>query len=652
MLTCYSMGRSLRIIGWTAIAICVVSSPARGEVSRFEASRRTDVAGGRSFGASGPYERIVGRFRYAIDPKITRNMVIADLDKGQKGASGRVEFWGDVIILRPRDARRGNGIALFDIVNRGRTSALGRFNLRSDRDNPSDEFGDGFLLNRGYTIVQVGWEFDLPQNGTAIQLEAPVASGIGGFARATFIPVSATPTFTVGDLAGYTPSSLDASENTLSVRDTPLSSPVAIPRSRWRLYRNVVTLEGGFEPGRIYEVAYTATDPPIAGLGFAAVRDAVAWLKHSPGSPIRPKQTLAFGSSQTGRFLREFVYSGFNTDEQSRRVFDAVFAHTAGTGAVNLNRRWATPVSLSTHTAMFFPFADTSQRDPVTGVQDGILENPRARVNRPRIFWTNSATEYRQKAAALTTTAPDGSSDLKLPNDVRSYFLAGTDHGGRQGWPPNVTNGEQVDNPTSYIWALRALLVAMEKWLLEEIAPPPSRYPRLDDGTLVRVETMAFPALPGVTSPRTAPLDGRGVNSFLPKGGGTGTPLPFFVPQVDDDGNEISGIRLPEVVVPLATTTGWNFRNPRIGGTSLLYPLLGSYIPFPSTKKDREHSHDPRMSIEERYSSRDQYLKRIENAALALVRDRYLLVEDITAIIQQAADHWDLRMKAVAARQQ
>ena len=621
--------------------------PARvgAEVSRVEITTRRDVAGGRSFGSTGPYEQIVGKLYFAIDPANKRNLVITDLDKAPKNAAGKIEMSADLVILKPRDSSKGNGIALFDIVNRGRGVALAKFDapVVGGGAAPPDEYGDGFLFNRGYTIVQVGWEFDARREG-AIRAEIPAAIGITGLARATFIPTSNNPEATVGDLVGYTPSDSGAPQNTLTVRDSPQAAATPIARAKWRLAGNVVTLDGGFEPGRIYELAYTAANPPMAALGFAAVRDAASWVRYSPDATVSAKYIFAFGSSQTGRFLREFLYDGFYTDERNRLAFDAVIPHLAGASGVNLNRRWSIPTSLSSDVATIFPFSDMKQRDPVTGVEEGLLENARAGEHQPKVFWTNTATEVWEKAAALETMTPDGSQDRPLPANVRLYVFAGTQHDPAR-FPSAVSNGQLQDNPTDYIWAMRALLVGMEKWVRQGVGPPPSRYPRLQDRTLVRSTDVAFPDIPGVVSPRKALSGARGVNSLVAKDGGAGTPLPLLVSQVDKDGNELGGLRLPDVMVPLATTAGWNFRKTAIGGTHMFFPLLGSYVPFASTKAERERTHDPRLSIEERYQSRDRYLKQVQDAAASLVKDGYVLAEDVPAIVKRAGDHWDLLVK-------
>lgn len=631
-------GQHLRHAAGSLVLALIVPFLVHAEVSRLEVTSRRDVAGGRLFGSAGSYERITGKLYFSIDPGNKRNQVVADLDKAPKNAAGKIEMSADLVILKPRDPSRGNGIAIFDIVNRGAGVVLPNFDGPPGK-TPESEAGDGFLLNRGYTIVQVGWEFDARREG-AIKIDVPAAAGVTGLVRATFIPDKRGAQATVADLVGYTPSDPGSAENTLRVREKLGATWAAIPRAKWQLAGNTVTLEGGFEPGETYELSYVAANPPVAGLGFAAVRDAAAWVKYAPDAPVSAKYTLAFGVSQTGRWLREFLYEGFNTDESNRQVFDAVWPHRAGAAGVELDQRWATPTSLLMESATHFPFSDRKQKDPVTGLEDGNLENARAAEHQPKIFYTLSDTEYWERSFALEHTTPDGAKDIDPPANARLYLLAGTPHN-VGAFPPLVTSGQLAANPFDSRLPLPALLLAMEKWMLQGIAPPPSRYPRLRDHTLVRASDIAFPNLPGVTSPRTAIAGVRGPNRLLPRDG-AGTPLPFLVPQVDRDGNPLGGLRLPDVAVPLATYTGWNFRNTAIGGTEQFFPLMGAYIPFATTKAEREQTRDPRLSLEERYQSREHYLQLLEKAAAPLVQEGYLRAEDVPAIVKHAGEQWDL----------
>jgi hypothetical protein len=619
------------------IGVLILPALVSAEVSRVEITSRRDVAGGRSFGSTGTYERLTGKIYFAIDPANARNQVIADLDKAPKNAAGKIELSTDLVILKPHDPAKGNGIAIFDIVNRGAGVVLPQFDGPPGK-NLDTEAGDGFLLDRGYTIVMVGWEFDASREG-ALKIDLPGAIGVTGLVTGTFIVDSRSDKATVADLVGYTPSDPASAQNTLRVREKLGAAWVTIARAKWQLAGNTVTLDGGFEPGRTYELAYVAVNPPVAGLGFAAVRDAAAWVKYAPGATVSAKTTLAFGVSQTGRWLREFLYEGFNTDERNRQVFDAVWPHRAGAAGVELDVRWATPTSLLMESATHFPFSDRKQRDPVTGLEEGNIENARAAEHQPKIFYTYSDTEYWERSIALATTTPDGSKDIEPLTNERLYLLYGAPHNVGP-FPPAVSTGQLPANPFDSRITLRALLIAMEKWVADGTAPPASRYPRLTDRTLVRVRDVAWPKLSGVTSPQTAFAGVRGPNRLLAKDG-AGAPLPYLVPQVDRDGNAVAGLRLPDVAVPLATYTGWNFRNTAIGGTEQFFPLMGSYIPFARTKAEREQARDPRLSIEERYHSRDEYLKLVQQSANALVTDGFLLVEDVPTIVKHAGEHWD-----------
>jgi hypothetical protein len=638
------MTRLVRHAVVSILVLFLLPALVSAEVSRVEITSRRDAAGGRSFGSAGVYERFAGKIYFLIDPANKRNQVVADIDRAPENSDGKIEMSADLVIFKPRDPNRGNGIALFDIVNRGGTVALNVFN---GPVTPDAEVGDGFLLSRGFTIVQVGWEFDARRDG-AIRIDLPAAAGITGLVSATFIPNDRKAN-TVGDLVGYTPSDPASPQNTLRVRSKLGAAWVAVPHEKWTLSGNTVTLQGGFEPGQTYELSYVAVNPPVAGLGFAAVRDAAAWVKYAPDAAASAKYAFAFGSSQTGRWLRDFLYEGFNTDERNRPVFDAVIPHKAGAGGVVLDQRWSTPTSLLMESATHFPFSDRKQRDPVTGIQEGLLENPRAAEHQPKIFYTYSDTEYWERSVALTHTTPVGSKDIAPPDNVRLYhFAAGPHNIGK--FPPAPGNGETPDNPFNYELPMRALIVAMEKWVRDGVAPPPSRYPRLQDHTLVRTADVSFPPLRGVSSPRKIFGGVRGLNRLLARDG-AGAPLPLLVPQVDRDGNPLGGLRLPDITVPLATYTGWNFRNSAIGGTEQVVPLIGAYVPFAATKTEREQAGDPRLSIQERYSSREQYLKLVEEAAAPLVKEGYLLADDVSKITKRAGDHWDLlTRRATSAR--
>jgi hypothetical protein len=598
---------------------------ARAEVTRVEVKTRADV------GASG-IEKIIGTAHFAVDPKDPRNRVVADIDRAPVNAAGKVEFTSDFYVLRPKDDARSNGITLVDVLNRGRKPVMTSF-TRGGTIDPSTEadLGDRFLLDRGFTLVWIGWEFDVRRQNGLMAITVPSARDVSGMVAADFTPSNTNDRQTVGDLAGYTPADPASAKSTLTVRDSQFATAEPIDRARWTVDGNVVTLRGGFDAGRIYRLSYQPTAWPIAGLGLAAFRDITSWMKHAPDAVVHARQALAFGTSQSGRFLRTFLYYGMNGDEQGRQVYDAIWMHIAGAARLDINRRGATPTSLTMYEITQFPYALQATRDPISGRTDGLIDNDRARAFRPKTFFTNTSVEYwgGGRSAALIHTSPDGKQDLTLAPDTRVYYLTGAQHGPAR-FPTTIGQGQQPDNPLEYVWTMRALMSAMEKWLRDGTPPPASQYPKLADGTLVPASRVAFPAIPGVQSPTIVEQHRR-----------DGQLIPFLVPQVDADGNEQAGIRTAESLVPLATYTGWNFRKASIGGTKLLVSLLGSRIAFPKTAADASAAKDPRMPIEARYRSRDEYLARARDATDTLVEKGYLLPDDRPQVLKRMEQQWE-----------
>lgn len=667
---------SLRFCVYYLLSIFTIAT-ASARVIRVDIQSRTPILNGKSFGSVGPYEKLIGKVYFAVDPANLHNKIIADLDKAPRNAKGEVEFSSDFYILRPKLAGQGNGTTLVEISNRGGKGAVSFFNRGTSSKNPEtdDQFGDGFLMQQGFTVVWIGWQYDVPDADFNLKLFAPVASDAGqvitGLARTDFNVTERTSFTSLGHRGQKAQPVLDADnpQNTMTVRSTVLGERTSIPRSDWgfgQLQNGVIVpdptsvyLKGGFEPGKIYEVVWQVGNPTVAGLGLAAVRDFVSYLKNEATSVAPTARAIGFGISQSGRYLRHFLYEGFNADEQGRQVFDGVNNHVGGAGMGTFNHRFAEPSRDGTpfYTLFFpvdlFPFTDNEQTDPETGQTDGLLKRAVAEGVAPKLFHTYSSYEYYGRIASLLHTTADGNKDAVLPDNVRIYFFAGSQH-----FPTPVLPDKQnriattaltyQATPNDLRYGMRALLLAMNRWIQEGTQPPNSRYPRIDKGTLVPVEQVKFPVLSGVKHPKAirytyrvdygpAYATKKIITLQPPK---VGKPYGVNVPQVDADGNELDGLRMPEVQVPLGTYTGWNTRNPATGAPEQLVDFYGSYFPFAKTKADRTAVNDPRKAILERYKNREEYLDKLTHAANDLVKGGYLLSQDVPSIRQRGEEFW------------
>ena len=670
------MRRIFSLVSWISL-LCAVSQAGVVEV---EVSSREAVLEGKAFGLAGSYERISGTIRFAVDPANGANQIVTDIGLAPRNSEGAVEFSSEFFLLKPADMSRANGAVLYEVSNRGRKGMLSFYNFATGSLDPRTEreFGDGFLLQEGYTLLWLGWQFDPPRRPGLLRLETPVATqggeAVRGLVRSDFVVSDRQSAHSLADRSHvpYLVADPDAPENVLTVRDSAAGKRQLIPRERWKFARmengapvadrGSVWLEGGFEANRIYELVYVSENPPLVGLGPAAVRDAVSRLKYEGSESLGIgagdiDRAIAFGISQSGRFLRTFLYYGFNEDEQGRIAFDGIMSHVAGGGRGSFNHRFAQP-SRDAHPYMnffhptdIFPFTGRAQRDPETGREDGILTHRLAPEFWPKIFFTNSSYEYWGRAASLIHTTIDGSRDMELYDNVRAFLFAGTQHGPAS-FPPGVSIGQQRANPLDFRWAMRSLLQSMSRWTADGAAPPASSYPRVADSTLVRPEALGFPRIPGVNASSRAHRAYRvdygprfvseGVVTREPPA--VGKPFPILVPAVNRDGNEVAGVRMPELQAPLATYTGWNLFNARSGPTHEISSMVGSYIPFARTKAEREASEDPRPSIEERYASKAEYLGRVAEAGIDLIGDGLLLERDLPAVLRNAARHWDYLM--------
>jgi hypothetical protein len=667
----------LRLATRAIVIVTLLSIASQARVVRVEVTSRADIQDGKVFGPAGPYERITGRVYFKVNPDNLHNRQIVDLDKAPRDAQGEVEFSSNLYMIKPKDMNKGNGAVLFEVSNRGGKGILRIVNGSGNPADPAAEFGDGFLMRQGYTIAWVGWEYDVADQNQNLRLDAPIArepdgKEIRGLVRSDFTPSEKRDEMPAGHiLLGPTGGKSYAVDGTatgdyfasrLTVRDTPLGERTRIAADQWSITREgrFVHLNGGFQPGKIYELVYAAKDPVVVGLGLAAVRDFLSYLKYDPQSTAPVHRVYAVGISQSGRFLRHYLYQDFNADEQGRQVMDGMIAHVAGAGRGSFNHRFAQPsrdaqpMSSLFFPTDLFPFTDLPESDPDTNKSAGLLDAAVKSHTVPRIFYTNTSYEYWGRAASLIHTSADGTKDAVLAGNTRVYFLAGLQHFSGAFPPQKSTPGnldytaQQRHNANPIQWYWRALITDMDQWVKDGTAPPPSTHPKIADHTLVPLAKWTFPKIPGVNTPHEVSLVYHMDHAVKQKGETiavepprVGSPFGVLVPQNDADGNDLGGVRLPELQVPLATYTGWNLRDASIGAPDQRLSFLGSFIPLAKTAQERKQSGDPRLSIAERYASREQYLSRYADAAKKLVQQRFLLSEDVPALLERGGREWD-----------
>lgn len=587
---------------------------------------------GTSFGDAGAYEAVRAVLRYAVDPATDASLRIVDLDRALRDANGLVTFESDLVVLRPVDPDAGNRGLLYSVANRGSVPSLplsvGAFAIPglSDRIEP----GDGFLLRRGYTVAWSGWQWDIVRRAGMVGVAAPEALGdddrpITGPVRVRVQPPTAAGTVRLAGLAldpnlapplPYRPADLADPHATFTVQDAPEDRGTPIERGSWRFTdAEHIALDGGFEAGRIYEVVYRTARCPVVGVGFLAVRDAVSWLRRadaSDGNPVagRVDFTLATGASQSGRFLRHFLSEGMNVDENGNAVFDGVHVHIAGGRRGEFNCRYGQPGVIWRGPGDVAPFTTNA-----------LLERQRAVGGMPKVVATNSAAEYWRGDAWLAHGNAVARTDVDDAPGVRHYLLAGVDHLGEIGaFAAAMIPAVNPPNGLSAVGPERAIFVALERWVRDDVEPPPSRVPRLDDGTAIdRAEALArFAARPGVYTPTPDALPGGGDDASA-----------VIVSALDEHGNEIAGVRLPQLVEPVAAYTGWNVR-PSIDGLPDLMPdFIGSRLPCTGPPP------------EQRYTDHADYEARVREAAGELVVERFLLPEDVDLVVGDALHRYD-----------
>lgn len=672
------------------VSCALVTTAAEARVVRLVVDRATPVANGTSFGSVGPYERLDGTVYFEVDPRDPLNLVIVNLDKAPRNAKGLVEFSAPFVIIKPVDVARGNSKILYGINNRGNNIEIPFQTLPASGNNAAPDLHDGFLYRLGYTFVDAGWAGDITTSLPRVGANLPVAVGADGKPLSAPIRIEYTGTGFTLPLKGnnlfrsYETADTDTTHATLTVRSAIAGEKRPIPSSLWAYGKcpngreslqptaTDICLFEGFRANHIYELTYQATKPWVMGLGFAVTRDLASFLrfetKDSEGHPnpiARPGASIAgasaagvrraygLGISSTGMYMREFLYLGFNEDEGHRKVFDAVRILIPGTHRLFMNVAFSDPNVYSrqdqhpdflSHSLPPFTYAVTT--DPLTGVRDGILKRP---ATDPLVFHVDTANEFWQMNASLNMH--DGKRQaVPVPETVRYYFAASHSHIGASGVGATPTSAGTCAYPTngglSYNALLRALLVALDDWADRGIAPPPSRYPSLADGTLVTVDdaAKAFPRIPAVAFPTVinvaSTLDYGA--SLKPTGGALtklppvrGASYPALVPKPDADGLDLGGIRTLDVAVPIGTNTGWNLWAPGPRGADLC-GLQGSFFPFSRTKAEREGRGDARPSLEERYKDHAGFVAAVERAAQDLVKQRFLLQDDAKTLVATA----------------
>ncbi len=659
-----------------ALLLLIIPSVASARVVRVEILTRSPISG--DF-AGRTYERITGKVYFAFDPDNPENKKIVDLALAPRNANGEVEAVSEFVMLRPVSSTQSANVALIDIVNRGGITHyifnLGR-NVRASPES-ADFYGDALLMKRGLTIVALAWQWDVRPGGSALHFQAPTVGSpsnpITGIVRSDITIDTLTATIPLGhSLAGgtqaYLPVDRNDPRNTLTVRDAPTAPRRIIPHAEWEFVHGsddgedvdtqLVSLAGGFQPGKIYEVIYRARHPVVVGTGMAAVRDMISYLKYDPTSIAPVQYGIGYGVSQTGRFIRHFLYQGFNADERGRVAFDGFFAHTAGAGRGSFNHRFAQPSRDAQPYSTFFyptdvfPFTSPPTRDPVAGRRAGLRDNL-AGSEETKVFYVDGGYEYWGRAASLTHTTPDGSRDIGFLPTERRYVISSAQHSSPAGWP--LPDSARIagtpayrGDPLDQRLALRALMSDLIDWVTSGKEPPPSRYPTLASHTLVTARDQKFPRIPALPVARVPHqvyrMDfgtrwNQGIIDREPPA--LGAPYPIFVSRVDSIGNDLGGIRSIEIAVPVATYYPWLLRTRLPAGTDRLVSFRGTFVPLPKTNADRRATGDSRPSIESLYGDKSHFMGRVDGAIAALIQQRFMLPEDAVVARARMSDVWD-----------
>jgi len=624
--------------------------------------RETPVFGGAEFGAVGSYERLHGIVFGELDPKHPLNAGIVNLDKARNGR-GNVEYQSNFRILKPVALDRGNACLVYDVPNRGNQPIMPRLNGAPDGGH-SEHTGNGFLMRRGFTLVWSGWQGDVPPGADRLTASFPTIAEVTGMVREEFI---AEATGLLGDsnvqelseerfIGTLVYPVADPAGATLTVRQREADPRVTPPDLEWRLvddrHVEITRPSGpGFDRGTIYEFIYRARDPIVMGIGFAAIRDIVSFLRYTTtdnplASTDQPgiRHALGFGISQSGRVLRDLVHLGFNEDLEGRRVFDGIFPVVAGSRRTCVNWQFAQVGRYSrqhedhSYGDDQFPFTYPTLIDPISGRSNGILHRAHNAGVCPKVLHLDTESDLWQARSSLVVTDTAGA-DITMPDEVRVYILSGVPHAPYRALTKPVT--QLPGNPLGYGAFMRALLVALLEWVAHGIAPPDSRFPSRAGGTLVSIEEAraAFPNLPKVNFPDV--LNELRVRDHSVEPPIESAAYPVFVQLTDADGNALGGIRHPLLDAPLATHVGWSLRATGYGEGEL-FTIQGSMIAFAATEVERERAGDPRPSREARYASRGSWVAQLVAATDRLVAERLLLPEDGERLTAAARESWEV----------
>ena len=667
----------------TAASATLVTVSADARITQvMYTTHESPTFGGYSWPGVGQYEKIAGKAFGELNPTDPHNTVIVDLPLGvPKAANGNIQYSFDFYILKPIDLSKGNHKMLYEPPNRGgkTISALNRGVGGNDPGSVTNPalLQNAFLMPRGYSISFSGWDLAAGTStanfNTTITLpiaKNPDGSTITGPAFEYIVSPGASYNLT------YPAATTDQSQAVLTHRVRLDDTPVPVPSSGWSYINGGagITVPGGFTANDIYEFTYTARDPQITGVGYAAIRDWNAWLRYATqddfgnANPLAGDITRIYTeiSSQPGRMLNDFRYLGFNQAENGMKVFDGLMQWIAAGDGISMNYRWSQPgrTERNRQDHLFeegrFPFANVMTTDPITGRTDSRYARCTATNTCPFAVEIYSANEYWVKGASLMTTDPTGTMDLPDSPFTRIYFMSSMQHG--TGSATSRGNCQQFQNPLDSSPVQRALFIALDQWATQNIAPPPSQVPKLSDGTLqppLPQAGMGFPNIPNVTYTGLKTtryllnygpnFHTTGIPTFNPPANATSTgpfsapyennpnngPIyPSFIPKTDLDGNDIAGVRLPRVSVPLATYTGWGLRSGAWANDGC--ESSGQFIPFAKTMTDRLTSNDPRLSAQECYGTLGNYQTQVTAAVKKMVINRTLLLEDIGLVINDA----------------